>query len=177
VQDRFAEALEGEDTGLDARLPMAVGAFEMTLDNPLGIGEGRYNPVVAEYYRFLFQMAGAEDAVKQSSHNQFLNIMVYYGVAGLLLLLLFYAKIFQGLKQVRRETKDPLLRATAIGLTGGFAAYIVNSLFHNDGPFLGDIFNWFFIGLALALLNICGKQEIVETPQSVLSGVSPTCPE
>jgi len=89
-----------------------------------------------------------------SPHNYFLNILLYYGIFGFLLAVLFYYYIFKGLSRVYKNNKDiPFIRAIASGLIGSFTSYIINSLFHNSGPFLVDPFLWYFIGITLFLLN------------------------
>ena len=88
-----------------------------------------------------------------SAHNQFINIMLYYGVAAFLLLILFYYYILRGLRHVARTTKDPIIRAVSLGLIGSFVAYMINSLFHNNGPFFSEPQAWFFIGIAAFVFN------------------------
>ena len=136
-------------TDLPARFTAQIAAFETALKYPLGIGRG-------EAEEYLIGWEKYQDIFPISPHNQFTNILLYYGWLGLLSLILFYYFIFKGLSSLYFK-KDFPLRGVAIGLIGSFSAYIINSLFHNDGPFLFDVFNWFFIGVTLFLLNQYGK--------------------
>ena len=52
-----------------------------------------------------------------------------------------------------------LAHSGQIGLVRAFAAYVVNLLFHNAGPFVGDPVNWYFIGLALAIDKVVGRRK------------------
>jgi len=76
-------------------------------------------------------------------------MLAFYGFPGLVLLLIFYVLLFRLLRPIKNYA--PFLKGAQVGLLGGFIAYLVNSLFHNNGPFIGDIINWYFIGVALAI--------------------------
>lgn len=140
------------------RVPLTLGALKVAIDHPLGVGKGGYSQAAKEYYRELSYLPGAEVILKTGTHNQFLNALVNYGIPGLLLLLLFYQRIFSGLNYFLRNREDPFLKAVAIGIYSMFISYIIHSLFHNAGPFGEDPFNWYFIGILMVLLNFVGHK-------------------
>jgi hypothetical protein len=39
----------------------------------------------------------------------------------------------------------------------------VNASFHNAGPFTGDLFNWYCIGLVVALARMAEQGQAAET--------------
>jgi hypothetical protein len=141
------------------RLPHFITALWIAWDNPLGIGSsGQFTEYAAYYYSEVADLPGAELARTQTAHNQFLNVLVVLGIPGLIGLVWFYYELVTLLARIRRRLPlDSPVRAVAVGLTGAFVAYIVNSSFHNGGPFSSDPFNWYWIGLTVALARMAER--------------------
>lgn len=142
-------------TGMLPRELSVLRAIDVVFSHPFGIGRG--NPSYMNYLEnsgiFFGGYIGEYSGVKIiSPHNQFINIFLYYGFLGLFLLVLFYYYIFKGLFYLYRNN-NAFIRGVTTGLIGSFSAYIINSMFHNDGPFLGDPLNWYFVGVVMFLLN------------------------
>lgn len=140
-----------------SRIPLLLAGFKIFVNNPFGVGMGQYSKYGAEFLPELSHMPGAQKILTTSSHNQFLNILIYYGIFGLLLLVVFYYYIFKGMFYLYRNSDSIFIEGVTIGLIGSFSAYIINSMFHNCGPFMIDPFNWYFIGVVMFLLNNYGK--------------------
>ena len=153
IANRF---LKMDESAL-ARIPQTIVGVKIFLSNPMGIGVGQFQSYSAAYFKQVSHLSGATEILRTSSHNQFLNTAVYFGIPGLILLLLFYKRIFKSLSHLRHTQQEPFLNALAIGLIGSFISYIINSMFHNAGPFVGDPFNWYLIGMVLVLLNLNNK--------------------
>jgi len=136
-----------------SRIPLWLAGFKIFMNNPFGVGAGEYSKYGAEFLPELSNMPGAQMILTTSSHNQFLNILIYYGFFGLLILTLFYYYIFKGLFYLYRNNKSIFFAGVILGLIGSFSAYILNSMFHNQGAFTVDPFNWYFIGMVMFLLN------------------------
>jgi hypothetical protein len=146
------------DTSAQGRIPLYLTALRIGMTHPFGTGRAAYMATAAGFYEPIAQLPGAEAILRYTSHNQFLNILGYYGILGLLLLVGFYVLLFRMLAVLKTRTvRDKSLNAIRIGLVGAFTAYVVNSLFHNAGPFVGDPVNWYFIGLALAIGKVTGR--------------------
>jgi hypothetical protein len=143
------------------RLAHFVTALWIARDNPLGIGSlERFSEYAVLYYAEIADLPGAEAARRQTPHNQFLNVLISFGVPGLIGLLWFYGELFRLLARVRRHAMpNGRLRAVASGLTGAFVAYLANASFHNPGPFSGDLFNWYWVGLTVALVRMAERGE------------------
>lgn len=141
------------------RLPHFVTALRIAWDNPLGIGGlSQFNQYAVQYYAEIADLPGAEAVLRSTTHNQFLNLLVAFGVPGLVGLVWFYVELFKLLGRVRRrDTQDGRLRILASGLTGASVAYLVNASFHNPGPFSGDLFSWYWIGLTVALARMADR--------------------
>ena len=83
-------------------------------------------------------------------HNQFVNTGVMYGWTGLLVLIYFYKKLWSMLSAGRKFGRiAPYL---SVAMQASMAGYIVNSMFHNGGPFVLDPFSWYFIGIVSAVV-------------------------
>jgi len=136
-----------------SRIPLSLAGFKIFASNPFGIGMGQYSKYGAEFLPELSHMPGAEKILTTATHNQFLNILIYYGILGLLFLLIFYYYIFKGLFYLYRNNESIFLAGVIVGLIGSFSSYIINSMFHNQGAFTVDPFNWYFIGVVMFLLN------------------------
>jgi O-antigen ligase len=135
------------------RTALYAAALKMISDSPFGIGIGQFNVNAAKY---LPELSSYEDAgliLLQTPHNHFLNITVYTGFIGGLLLIGLYYIIFKGLFDLKNKTNENYVRILVIGLTGSYSGYIINSMFHNGGPFLGDIIVWYIIGITMFLFN------------------------
>ena len=139
------------DESAYARLPMALAAFKIWLANPLGVGYGQFSAQAEQFFSELAGFRGAQQILHTGAHNQFLNTLVFYGLPGFLLLLILYKRVLQTLQSLWKNAQDSWGKGVALGLLGGFVSYLVNSLFHNAGPFISDPFHWYFIGLAVAL--------------------------
>lgn len=140
-----------------SRIPLWLAGLKIFLNNPFGIGAGQYSKYGAEFLPELSHMPGAQNILTTSAHNQFLNILIYYGILGFLLLILFYYYIFKRLFYLYHNNDNTFIKGITIGLIGSFSAYIINSMFHNCGSFTADPFNWYFIGVVMFLLNDYGK--------------------
>jgi len=156
---RFVGVFVGvEDISVHARLPIQVAAIQYAMDHPFGTGI--YHPV-EKYLPWDIDPRVAEAILRLTPHNQFLNVLVYYGFPGLALLIAFYWLILKqtyGLWQaVAHRAQYDLLYAVA-GLAGALLAYLVNSLFHNAGPFVGDRFHWYLIGLMFSVQRLVLSQ-------------------
>jgi len=134
-----------------ARLPLFIAALWTVLAQPFGTGRAAYTEVASGFYGLIEKLPEAEMILEHTAHNQFLNMLGYYGIPGLVLAILFYVLLFQLLRMGKTTAVSTrFLSGMKVGLLGSFTAYLINSLFHNAGPFIGDPFNWYFIGLALA---------------------------
>lgn len=140
-----------------SRVPLFLAAFKIFLNNPFGIGVGQFSKYGAKFFPELSRFPGSYYILTTSAHNQFLNILVYFGIFGLLFLILFYYYIFKGLFRLYRQIDNSFVKGIIIGLIGSFTAYITNSMFHNAGPFMIDPFNWYFIGMTMFLFNNYNK--------------------
>ena len=138
------------------RWPHFITAVWIAWDNPLGIGSlHQFTQYASYYYSEIADIQGASVARYQTAHNQFLNVLVAYGLPFLVVFVWFYRELFVMLNRVRKRAAPASPRhALAVGLIGSFVGYQVNASFHNPGPFTGDLFNWYCIGLAVALARM-----------------------
>jgi hypothetical protein len=156
------EIMSLRDRSAQARLPLNVIGISIALEHPLGIGSiEEFNEFSADNYEVVAHMKGAEAVRYLSPHNQFLNTLLFWGIPGfiMLMLLFFYKfKVLLGLLRCR----DDSIWAVAFGILGVSVTYVITSFFHNAGPFTGDIFYWYIIGLIPALVRISNKRAKVE---------------
>jgi len=144
------------------RIPITLSAVNIVVDHPLGVGY-EFPEYVRESYADVAHYLGASVVVHHFPHNIILNLAAILGLPALVLAIVFYFILFNSLGRVRDG--GGRLNLLAIGLTGSFAAYIVNALFHNNSPFFGDTFNWLIIGIAAAAIRtaiVSRKQALLE---------------
>ena len=152
VESRLRADTE-QQRGTVARIVLGI---RVALENPLGTGgtsEAFFKSVENNLWT-ISDYEGANAAYIESSHNQFLNTWVYYGLPGLVMLFYFYYLLSQLLKSVRQNPANMLIDRLALGLGASVIAYTVHSLFHNAGPFVGEVYFWYIVGLILALNRI-----------------------
>ena len=154
------------DRSARIRLPMMGTAVRYSLNYP--IGTGVYRPD-----RSHIPKDAPTDLVDrllgQVPHNQFLHVLVLYGFPGLLLLVLFYTLVFRSLldsaRSALRSRDEGFLYLTA-AIGGATVAYVITSMFQPPGPFIGDWFHFYLIGLVFCLGATLGQ---VGSGQSVAS--------
>ena len=147
--------LEFNDKSTRARVPMTLAALQYSLDNPLGTGF--YSPSRSHLIRGLSPWMEYH-VMTEPPHNQFLNILVYYGFPGLTMLILFYVFVFRSLVRSGRfviRSRDTALYFLAAGAAGALIAQGVNGLARNaGGPFEGDWGYFFIVALVFAVHKI-----------------------
>ena len=154
-----------------ARLPLFIAAFWTGITHPLGTGRGMYREVAGSFYEMVENLPSASAVLRHTTHNQFLNMLGYYGLPGLVLLIMFYVFLFRLLRVSKSYgVSHPFLNGARIGFLGAFTGYLVNSSFHNAGPFIGDPFNWYFVGLALAVKKVAIQFQCEELEALLIAG-------
>lgn len=139
-----------------AKLPLFRTAINYSRDNPFGTGT--YAPEIHHVPSGMtLEPRLMEIVLTRTPHNQFLVVLVYYGVSGLVMLLAFYGVVFWSISGAfrtavsRRDSRSIIM---VISIAGAIAAYAVNSLFHNSGPFVGDWYHWIVIGLVFSVQSM-----------------------
>ncbi len=148
------------DPSAQSRRHLATTALRYSLDHPFGTG--RYFPNASHLSEGLNHwMAGR--ILSNTPHNQFLVILVYYGFPGLVFLILFYVLIVRSLRCSARlgmRLRDEIFYFPTVAVTGALVAYLVNSLFNNMGPFVGDWFHFFLIGLVFSIQRVVAAHKL-----------------
>jgi len=143
------------DISAKARLPMLQTAILYALRHPFGTGYYEIEENIELVY--VEDPAIAEIILKTTPHNQFLNVLIYYGFPGLLLLIIYYWLCLKTTYKLWKNTANSnslYLKWLPAGIFGALLGYLVNSMTHNAGPFVGDIFHWYLIGLIFSVLRI-----------------------
>jgi hypothetical protein len=86
-------------------------------------------------------------------HNLFLNALVYYGLPGLTLAVIFCLKLFNDCRKFLRVVLvqfDPLM----VGVVFALLAYLLNAQFHNASFVTGDPLMWWLVGIIYAIPTI-----------------------
>ncbi len=154
------------DTSAAARPVLWSAGLQMALDNPLvGVGTDQFKEHASDYARSID--SGVLDSFEVgyvlgslSPHNDYLNVWLSFGIAGLVLygiLMVLTAANFIG---VARTTRDPLLRGVAVGCLGALAAFAVNSFFHN--LLTSALTIWILAGFSLALTKVASSGEALQ---------------
>lgn len=134
------------------RVYLALTALNYSREYPFGTG-GVYAPE-ARHVDLSWGTRRVQAAFAFTPHNQFLLCLVQYGVPGLVLLLVLYGGVLWVFVHVlRRRESAPVgeLWGVFVGLSGALAGYVLNSMFHEHGPFTKDWFHCVLIGLFLAV--------------------------
>lgn len=149
---------QAKDLSARSRLPQMAMALRYAIDHPFGAGV--YRPgrshVGKDYPEIM-----SEEILRLWPHNQFLHVLVLYGIPGLGLHLLFYAFLVRAAwrtaKLVWHEPRADL-RFLVVAVLAAWGAYSVNSLLLPTGPFLQDWGHYFVVGLLLSLEGIIAKE-------------------
>ena len=160
------------DESARTRLPMAAMAVRYALEHPFGTGE--YSPDSSHI------APGTDPEIprlilSRTPHNQFLEVLVYYGFPGLALLILFYVFALRSLVHstrlaMRHRNTDALILIAAVA--GGVTAYWINSVFQPHGPFVEDWHHFFLIGLLFGIQRICHEKSEPAPATDLSSGAA-----
>ena len=134
------------------RVYLALTALNYSKEFPFGTG-GVYAPQV-RHVDLSWGTRRIQAAFAFTPHNQFLLCLVQYGVPGLALLVVLYGGVSWVFLHVLRRRRSVPLGASwglFVGTTGALVGYVINSLFHEHGPFTKDWFHCVLIGLFLAV--------------------------
>ena len=152
---KLSRLLDWSSYSANSRLLMLRLAGRSAVSNPLG--SGRYAPNGEALSDILPGHPQALELLQGDPHNQFLFVLVDYGLPGLGLLVIFYLLVFRSLSRsvlraFRARDAGSLYLVAAVG--GAMLAYVVNSLAHGQGPFTGDWGHFVLVGLAFAIERI-----------------------
>ena len=137
------------DLSVRTRISQAPLVLRYALDHPLGTG------VFAPATRHMADAKGAmvDGLPPDEPHNQFLHMLVLFGVPGLLLLVFFYALVVRAVARcasVAAQTSTPALCFLCACAAGMCVAYFVASLALPTGPLLHDWDHFLVLGLLFA---------------------------
>lgn len=105
------------------------------------------------HHVFLFALAHQYISIV-TPHNHFLNVMVYFGIPGIILLGWFFLKLLKNGIKMYKESNNLFYKSIGIGLIAYLAGYIINASFHNAGPMRGDKCWWYVVAIVLAAYNL-----------------------
>ena len=86
-------------------------------------------------------------------HNLFLNAAVYYGIIGLLLIILLVKVVFSTcIKAVKLSAKRHSITWITFGAVTGIVAEFINSQFHNSNFVSGSHLPWWLLGILCVII-------------------------
>lgn len=132
-------------------------AWRYALDHPLGTGEfapkrGHMGPDA--------QRSFSGGVPPEEPHNQFLHMLVLFGVPGLALQVVFYGLVAHAAvrcAKVATRARSSVLRFLGASAVGGCVAYFAGGLLLPYGPLLHDWDHFFVIGLLFAVPRIAER--------------------
>ena len=138
---------------LQNRACQVTAALRYAADYPLGTGI--YTPDRSHICADIPEVMAA-DLLRLWPHNQFLHILVIYGIPGLILLILFYVLVIRSLLRSGRVSLNATghLPFLGIAVIGSFTAYTFATLLTPSGPFIIDWSHFIIIGLIFSLGRI-----------------------
>ena len=154
VLQRFLSIGDMADTSTSYRVSIWLGAIDMLrVFWPIGIGQG------VENFNFIYSMYAFSAVHTQHSHNMYLQIMIYWGIAGITLFLIIIGGFFKGLFKVAKKASLQL-KTIAAALAAGMAGFLLKGLTDNVVyNFRVLAFFWVMIALGAALASLT-KEEI-----------------
>ena len=144
------------DQSARVRIPMMVTAIRYGVDNPFGTG--KYEPDLTHV------APGTDDdlvdiLLSRAPHNQFLLILVFYGIPGLVLITVLYGLVVRSLLSSTRSVLlhlEPVRLLLLSAVVAAVLSFVVNSMFQPHGPFFGDWYHFILLGLALSVQSLAG---------------------
>ena len=149
VLQRFLSIGDMADTSTSYRVSIWLGATDMLrVFWPIGIGQG------VENFTYIYNMYAFSAVYTQHSHNLYLQIMIYWGIAGITLFLMTIGGFFKGL--FRAVVRAPLeIKTLAAAVSAGMAGFLLKGLTDNVlYNFRVLAFFWVIVALGVALANL-----------------------
>jgi putative inorganic carbon (HCO3(-)) transporter len=135
---------EALDKSTSDRFRLWNAASWMIQEHPVfGVGYNAFEPRVLHYY------PGSE---LYDPHNSYLLIASEMGIPALLIFIWILLGIFWGTWQVYRKTKDPFMKAFALGFLGGFFSLLMSNLY--GSRFNSAELSYYFWILAALLMRL-----------------------
>lgn len=145
------------NTSAYTRIWQVPMAWRYTLDHPLGTGKfapKRWHMGTEAERSF------TDGTSPEEPHNQFLHMLVLFGVPGLALQIAFYVVVARGAVRCARiaaRQRSAALRFLSASAVGACAAYFAGSLLLPYGPLLHDWDHFFVVGLLFSVLGIAAR--------------------
>jgi putative inorganic carbon (hco3(-)) transporter len=116
----------GDDqNAFQSRFPLNEIALNMVRAHPIiGVGGNTFWNVIRSYTITI----DPEDTYLDVVHNQYLLVLAECGLLGLISFLLLLFSCFRESWRCARNTADPFLQASGIGITAAFLAFVVHGM-------------------------------------------------
>jgi len=142
---KFSRIGNVNDGSAQGRIPLAITAVMVSLDHPFGVGSfsNNYLRVVRsdpKYVRNVAKYKFSYGVLNSTCHNHFLNVLVYWGWLPFCLAVVVILLYCHSIRFVAND-KDFRFNYR-VAMQSVMICYLVNCLFHNGGPFMGDYLFW-----------------------------------
>jgi len=131
----------GQQESTMSRKILWQAGLGISADNPiLGIGGGRFREVSVQYTSSVDQSLlsweqeqywGYTTLGTEAIHNDYLGVLVSYGILALIAYLWLFIAILRNLLDSHRESTSRFIKGLSIGLAAALVAYGVNAFYHN----------------------------------------------
>lgn len=128
LNDRVLQAFQGGDS---ERLWIWKANLQMWMERPLfGVGYNHNVQLLPEFYR---QIGAPEGLLVSHAHNEYLQILVGTGVAGLLAYAAFWGMaLYRGFRCYRRNRESSEASGFALGITGAICVFLFGGAFESN---------------------------------------------
>jgi O-antigen ligase len=176
VEDMSSISDEGDGTRRERIYSWGIG-WRMFLDNPvLGVGPGNYAWSVAHYEMQMTpeERKGHKSVAGRVSHSLYFTLIPELGTVGVLL---YGGMIYSTVSRLRRIYRRPATRAGPQNRRNDVTALMAKAAlvslvaYLSAGAFITVLYYphfWFYLGFALAVINVAARQmEAVPTEEAV----------
>jgi len=151
-----------QDESAFSRKIVWQAGLSIAVDNPiLGIGgdqfaavspryQGAVDPELIEWEASRYW--GHRSLGNTAVHNDFLNVLVSYGVIALVAYLWLYMVVARNLFESYKSSRSRFIRGLALGLAAALVVYVVNAFYHNC--FATIPLFWVLVGLSVAVAKL-----------------------
>ncbi len=163
VVQRMQQGVESAESGFPPdRLSWWMSSFDMVKDRPLlGFGLGTFRDMYSQYRRYDYRVPGPGDIQYQitpeSSHNDYIDILVTEGFLGLAAYLALLFIVFSAIdkKIFQRQKPDEMFYIT-LGIKGALMVYLIQVI-ANFG--VADTLTIFFLLLGAGMSSVSLEQK------------------
>jgi len=178
VAHKFSTIFDMKDKPIEFRFLVWNSSLRVVKEDPLGAGVGNFKVIYPKHRTVDERRNTGWDKVIYKAHNDYVQTFVEVGILGFAAFLWMILVVLKMARRMTRRCDDSFLLAASLGLLGGIAGTLVQSLFSSNLQMPGSAHSFFVVlglfaatyGMATGSFRPCLQTRIVDVFGKVVRG-------